>query len=272
MINGFEVAMRQMGIWHDQFAKTEKNRFRADGVTPYSLHLLAVFKRAYDDGIRSISDLISALFHDVLEDTKVTSTEFIKFLSTLEQKPSFARSVFQTCSDLTDFNDKFPIIDTLSRKERKNITNSHIANYACPGALIVKIYDRWHNLFSLNMQPSFRKRYLEESEGLFKALRDGFERTAPLVESTAAINIAKKRLEMMEKEYYGTDFFIVINSKTDEIVNGCIPSDRSEYSSDQDLIFFPISRDQFLNLGDATTNNFLLERWLARKAHGEQNG
>lgn len=261
--NGYEAVATQMFIWHDTRAKTEKNRFRNDGVTPYGTHPLAALKKAVADGIYSPPISCAILLHDILEDTTVSSKELIEWLVSVDLK--MADSIFRICSDLTDFNDKFPIIDTLSRKERKGITNKHISDYACAGALVVKVYDRWHNLFSLSYEPSFRKKYLEESKQLFSALRKGFERVELLERENRAIDCAKKRLSLMEYNYNDDTFLAVIDYKTDKFVAACTMNDYGEYK-EKHLLAMPIPRDQYLNLGDKSTLLEIEEMWLAKKA------
>lgn len=265
----YEEVVTQMCIWHDTRAKTEKNRFRNDGITPYSTHPITAYGRALADGIYSPQILCSILLHDILEDTTVSSKEFTEWLSKLNL--NIADPVFRICSDLTDFNDKFPVIDTLSRKERKEITNKHISDYACTGALIVKIYDRWHNLFSLSYQPSFRKKYLEESQQLFSALNKGLERVKLLERENRAIDCATKRLSLLEHNYNDATFLAIVNYKTDEIVAACAMNDYEEYIKEMDLTYIPISREQYLNLGDKHTLQGIKEIWLAKKAFHKEN-
>lgn len=244
-------AIAQMFNWHDERAKTPKNRFRADGITPYGTHPFAVLQRGEQDGIKSSPIHLGMIFHDVLEDTTVSSKEFITWLVE-KTSPAVARETFQICADLTDFNDKFPVVDQLNRRDRKSMINLHIANYACAGALVVKVYDRWHNLFTLKADPSFRQKYLDESFSLFEALKAGFDRVAPLGHEMHPIDVAKKRLDMMMKEYSGTSFLAVENNG--EIIGACTPNDFwNEYEGKPDFLDCKtvlLSEDQYLNFGD----------------------
>lgn len=123
----------------------EKKHFgqtRKDGVTPYIVHPLAVadflYKRGYGDDY-----IITALFHDLLEDTDATENEIL-FLG--------GEKVLQAVKILTK-TPGYVMKDYVSAIKQNPVA------YAVKGA------DRLNNVESAtNTSDEFKRRYIEETK------------------------------------------------------------------------------------------------------------
>ena len=125
----------------------------------YHTHPIAVAKILEDDGFdRRV--IISALLHDVLEDTACTEEEIEKV---------FGRSVLNLVLEVTDVS----IHVTGNRAFRKELDRKHLAKTSRAGASL-KLADLIHNTSSiLEHDGNFAKIYMREKRLLLQVLKHG---------------------------------------------------------------------------------------------------
>lgn len=117
----------------DFAAKKHATQRRKDvAKTPYINHPIAVANYLAQAGVRDVDTLICALLHDVVEDTDATLEEVERL---------FGKRVRDLVADVTDDR-------ALPREQRKRAQVEHVA-HALPGARLVKMADKLHNLSTL---------------------------------------------------------------------------------------------------------------------------
>lgn len=126
---------------------------------PYVVHPLAVASI-----VETVTDdenmYIAALFHDLVEDTKLTIGHI---------RGTWGNHVADLVDELTDVSKP----EDGNRKIRKNIDLIHISN-ASPRAKTIKLADMINNSASIIKHDSkFAKTYIEEKELLLEVLKEG---------------------------------------------------------------------------------------------------
>lgn len=141
---------------------------------PYIEHPRAVMAAMRGPGHDSIT-LAAALLHDVLEDCGISAAILCRFLIEDQAdsglsggaKPVDAAMVAELVWQCTSLDKEFPVLKTLKRAERKEIQRRRL-HYVSHQAVLIKIYDRCHNLSDMKgTDIDFQRLYLEESKLLF---------------------------------------------------------------------------------------------------------
>ena len=149
------------------FAKEKHEGQTRIGGKPYISHPVEVAKILEEKGFTDASYIITALFHDLLEDTDAT-----------EQEISYygGADVLAAVKVLT--KSKGYKMDTYIQGIKNN-----------PTAKMVKLSDRLHNLMSADVaDKAFQKRYVKETEEFYVDLAKG----TPFEEDIANALIALK--------------------------------------------------------------------------------
>lgn len=136
-----------------------KNQIRKYTGEPYITHPFAVAGL-----VASVSDniemYISAILHDVVEDTDITLDYIEKY---------FSNNIVSMVSDLTDIS----VLQDGNRKIRKNIDLIHTSK-ASPDAKTIKLADLIDNTKSIICyDKNFAKIYMKEKELLLDVLTEG---------------------------------------------------------------------------------------------------
>ena len=125
------------------------------GGVPYYTHPVAVAEILASKGYTSSVYQLTALFHDLLEDTDATEDE-IRALSVPDGDLVVNAVRFLTKSKEYDMNDYI-----------EGVASDIVAK-------MVKLADRLHNLQSASVAPAkFRERYIKETEDFYIALAEG---------------------------------------------------------------------------------------------------
>lgn len=142
---------------------------------PYIEHPRAVMvQMRYELRCDSVT-LAAALLHDVIEDCDVTPALLCRFLvegyhainTAGGARPIDAAMVAELVWQCTSLDKEFPVLKTLKRAERKEIQRRRL-HYVSHQAVLIKIYDRCHNLSDMKgTDIDFQRLYLEESKLLF---------------------------------------------------------------------------------------------------------
>ena len=124
--------------------KAHMNQKRKEGL-PYITHPLAVFTILIENGHMEKDILISALLHDVIEDSDIDHNYIEK---------EFGKKIADIVTDLTKKDGKFDL------KTRESF--------------IIKMADRIHNLTTC---PNWKlDEYIQKTEGLIETHRDDFKK------------------------------------------------------------------------------------------------
>lgn len=177
--------------------RLHEGQMRKDGKTPYITHPRAVAKAVLDNGNTDETIIAAALLHDVIEDCGITpQLLFEELISGCACDPLEATTIVSIVMQLTS-PDKALMqkgSSAFGRKTRKQMMCSQFKT-AGHQALIVKLYDRIHNLSDVDSMndPQFKAKYLIESEELLKVLRS---QLAALADATNCLqcDIALKAL------------------------------------------------------------------------------
>jgi len=123
--------------------EAHKDQKRASG-EPYIVHPTAIAKELIELGLDSTT-IISALLHDVLEDTKVSKKEIIEI---------FGEEIANIVDSLTKIND---YTETKDNRKLEAVKKVLLASAKDIRVLLIKIYDRLHNMRTLNYLPEKKR-------------------------------------------------------------------------------------------------------------------
>lgn len=157
-----------------QFMKEKhKGQFRQGGL-PYYIHPIVVMELLKSKGYADNDYLLTALFHDLLEDTDATEEEILKLSN---------ENVLVAVKLLTKKSG-------VGVGEYLNpIKSTHLAK-------TVKLADRLHNLQSAVVaNEKFKKKYIKETEGYYLYLADGTDFYDDILD---ALNKLKKSIEYVD--------------------------------------------------------------------------
>ncbi|MFA6608732.1 MAG: HD domain-containing protein [Candidatus Paceibacterota bacterium] len=157
----FSARQKEKGIEALRFAAEKHSKvYRNDKITPYLIHVLEVTNILIDQKVFDYKIIISAIIHDVVEDTD----EKIKDI-----KQRFGYSISKIVDLLTkhrNFIRRWGYWWLMKKEKNLNISWR---------AIVIKFADRIHNLMTLNSMSKKSKEdkvkeTLEEFPGLYKVL------------------------------------------------------------------------------------------------------
>ena len=151
------------------FAKDKHEGQTRIGGNPYISHPVAVAKILEEKGFTDANYIITALFHDLLEDTDATEQEIAYY---------GGAEVLTAVKVLT--KNKGYKMETYIQDIKNN-----------PIAKMVKLSDRLHNLLSAVVADQvFQKRYVKETEEFYLDLAKGTPFEKDILEALHALKIA----------------------------------------------------------------------------------
>lgn len=130
-VSGLLAALSFAAVKHQ--AQRRKGRTH----TPYINHPIQVLSYLWKiGGVRDMTVLVAALLHDTLEDTETTPEEIAA---------QFGPEVLALVEEVTD--DK-----SLPKAVRKRLQVEHASDHG-PGAKMIKLADKMHNVYELTREP-----------------------------------------------------------------------------------------------------------------------
>jgi len=162
----------------DFAAKAHAGQFRNDGITPYLLHPLEVFKKVRQWGVEDVQMLSAALLHDVVEDSSYTIHDI---------RESFGDRVASYVQELT-------YDGSISKSEyMKSFHNKSVQ------ALVIKFADRLVNVNDFYQDgSSYAPKYFKKAAELFEAVfqrKDEIEVWADIDEDLRLCNLRLKNIK-----------------------------------------------------------------------------
>ncbi len=123
--------------------KAHEGVMRKDKVTPYIEHPMKVASLLFDAGIRDENVLVTAILHDVVEDTEISLLDIS-----------------------TKFGDEIATsVKKLSKPSNYSNDNYYAGIQSDPVAVLVKLADRTHNLSTFSVFSKEKKaEYIKETE------------------------------------------------------------------------------------------------------------
>jgi (p)ppGpp synthase/HD superfamily hydrolase len=139
---------------------------------PYIEHPRAVAEKLRSRGHTEPAMLEAALLHDVVEDCGIGLGTLCQMLVERGAAHLDAAMVCELVWQLTSLDKMFGVLTKLHRSARKEIQCTRL-RYVSRLAVIIKVYDRCHNLGDMgDHEPDFKKKYLAESVALFAEASD----------------------------------------------------------------------------------------------------
>jgi guanosine-3',5'-bis(diphosphate) 3'-pyrophosphohydrolase len=145
----------------------QKRKYSDD---PYIVHPVRVMKLC-GEYTSDVTILSAALLHDVLEDTPVSASEIMAFLTDLMPREDAIRTYLMVV-DLTDVytKEKFP---ALNRKKRKEMEHERMSRIH-PASQTVKYADIIDNCIDIcHNDPGFAPKYIEECRKTLEKINKG---------------------------------------------------------------------------------------------------
>ncbi|MBW6441887.1 HD domain-containing protein [Patescibacteria group bacterium] len=170
--------------------KVHKNQYRKSG-EPYVQHCLEVYKLLLNWGVKNEDLLISAILHDVLEDSSSTVNDLLGLFG--EGVAYLVESVTEL--DIDNINNKD--LETLRKIIRDSVINPRVA--------VLKIADRYHNLNTLQYMPGIKRQ---------NKAKESLEVYAKLAESLG-LWIIKTEIEDTSFKYLNFDRYSQVKSSID---------------------------------------------------------
>lgn len=156
------------------YAKEKHEGQTRIGGKPYITHPIEVAKILEEKGFRDPRYIITALFHDLLEDTKATAQEILYYGG----------------------NDVLVAVELLTKRAGYKMAEYIEAIRNNPIAKIVKLADRLHNLMSaLVADVKFRKRYIKETETYYLDLAKDTPFEQDILQALTALKASLEPLE-----------------------------------------------------------------------------
>lgn len=180
-----------LDIIQEAAIQAHRDQMRADGVTPYITHPIAVMEMVRSFGGSEVAQM-AALSHDVVEDCSpdMVSAWHDCVQNTLSDQD--AKAVFLLVEALTKPG-KTP---GMNRTDRNRVAATKVLMVAevLPEVVLVKICDRAHNLSTIHAKgEGFIKVYIGESRALIEALMPIGSRLFP-----DALQVAQENLAVLE--------------------------------------------------------------------------
>jgi len=133
-------------------------QLRKEGL-PYITHPITVANTLSKKGY-GVEYIITALFHDLLEDTATTYEEIVQWCEYHLKDPSFSQKIPEAVDILTTRGKKNPAYFERIRKNKI--------------ARIVKLVDRFHNLTTMKgLSKEWQKKYIVETKDYIIPLAKG---------------------------------------------------------------------------------------------------